>query len=75
MKMITLFMPEAYLRRADELVEDKRFPNRSEEFRFIIMSYLDKEFGGRAVIAKTVDIQPEEISKEIEMELAKPSEN
>lgn len=72
MKMITLFMPEAYLERAGDLVKLNRFPNRSEAFRHMIMLYLDNEFGGKINTIKgnenstTVKNGEEEIPQEEE---------
>ncbi|RLI36623.1 CopG family transcriptional regulator [Candidatus Bathyarchaeota archaeon] len=48
MKLITLYLPESYLRALDELVEKRYYPSRAEAIRAAIRDLLNKEFWGRA---------------------------
>ena len=48
MKLITLYLPESYLRALDELVEKRYYPSRAEAIRVAIRDLLNKEFWGKA---------------------------
>jgi len=43
MKLITVHIPEAYLKGLDELVKNKMYPNRSEAIRVAIRDLLKRE--------------------------------
>ena len=45
--MITLYLPEAYLKALDELVEKRYYPSRAEAIRVAIRDLLNREFWGR----------------------------
>ncbi len=47
MKLITLYLPESYLRALDELVEKRYYPSRAEAIRVAIRDLLNREFWGR----------------------------
>ena len=47
MKLITLYLPESYLRALDELVKKRYYPSRAEAIRVAIRDLLNKEFWGR----------------------------
>jgi len=74
MKMITLYLPEPIIDYIDELVKQKRFPNRSEGLRVIIQIYIDEDkrfrihgLGGVPIQhAEKIEAQPESKSSEIE---------
>jgi len=42
MKHVSVQIPESYLRQLDELVEKRRFPNRSEAIRKAILNLIIK---------------------------------
>ncbi len=44
MKLITVHLPEATVQALDDLVRQKKFPNRSEAIRFAIHDLLRDEF-------------------------------
>ena len=46
MKLITVHLPEAYLKGLDELVKNKMYPNRSEAIRVAIRDLLKRELWG-----------------------------
>jgi Arc/MetJ-type ribon-helix-helix transcriptional regulator len=43
MRLITLHIPEVYLRDLEELVTEKYYPNRAEAIRIAIKDLLDDE--------------------------------
>ena len=43
MKMITLYVPELYLKKLDELIDMGHFPNRSEAIRVSIRDLIRNE--------------------------------
>ena len=43
MRLITLFVPDYLLKRIDDLVKEKKYPNRSETIRLAIKDLLEKE--------------------------------
>lgn len=43
MKLITLYLPESYIKALDQLVTDKFYPNRAEAIRVAIKDLLDAE--------------------------------
>lgn len=48
MKLITLYLPEAYIRALDRLVNEKRtYPNRAEAIRIAVRDLLNVEAWGR----------------------------
>ena len=47
MKLITVYLPESYLRALDELVEERYYPSRAEAIRVAIRDLLNKEFWRR----------------------------
>lgn len=47
MKLITVFMPEPYLRGLKQLVDDGYYPNRAEAIRAAVRDMLSKELWGR----------------------------
>ena len=47
MKLITLYLPESYLRALDELVKKRYYPSRAEAIRVAIRDLLNREFWGR----------------------------
>jgi len=46
-KLITVYLPESYLRALDELVEERYYPSRAEAIRVAIRDLLNKEFWRR----------------------------
>ena len=46
-KLITLYLPESYLRALDELVKKRYYPSRAEAIRVAIRDLLNREFWGR----------------------------
>ena len=51
-RLITLYLPESYLRALDELVEERYYPSRAEAIRVAIRDLLNKEFWGKAEKAR-----------------------
>jgi len=47
MRLITLYLPEAYLKALDELVEKRYYPSRAEAIRVAIRDLLNREFWGK----------------------------
>jgi len=47
MRLITLYLPEAYLKALDELVERRYYPSRAEAIRVAIRDLLNREFWGK----------------------------
>lgn len=47
MKLITLHLPEPYIRALDELVNEKYYPNRAEAIRTAVRDLLSVEAWGR----------------------------
>ena len=43
MKLITLYLPEPYIRALDRLVDEKYYPNRAEAIRVAIRDLLNVE--------------------------------
>ena len=53
MKLITLHLPEPYIKALDRLVNEKFYPNRAEAIRVAIRDLLTVEAWGRKNIGKT----------------------
>ncbi|MCW3986046.1 MAG: ribbon-helix-helix domain-containing protein [Candidatus Bathyarchaeota archaeon] len=47
MKLITLYLPEPYIRALDSLVNEQYYPNRAEAIRIAIRDMLSVEVWGR----------------------------
>ena len=47
MKLITVYLPESYLKALDELVEERYYPSRAEAIRVAIRDLLNREFWGK----------------------------
>jgi len=47
-KLVTVKMPEVYVRGIDELVKAGKYASRSELIRFAVRELLDRELWGRA---------------------------
>lgn len=47
MRLITLHLPEPYIRALDQLVKEKFYPNRAEAIRVAIRDLLAAEVWGR----------------------------
>jgi Arc/MetJ-type ribon-helix-helix transcriptional regulator len=43
MKLITLYLPEPYIKALDRLVNEKYYPNRAEAIRVAIHDLIDTE--------------------------------
>lgn len=43
MKLITLYLPEPYIKMLDQLVDEKFYPNRAEAIRVAIRDLLNEE--------------------------------
>jgi len=46
-KLITVYLPESYLKALDELVEERYYPSRAEAIRVAIRDLLNREFWGK----------------------------
>ena len=53
MRLITLHLPEPYIKALDQLVKEKYYPNRAEAIRVAIRDLLTVEAWGRRDIGKT----------------------
>jgi len=53
MKLITLHLPEPYIKALDRLVSEKYYPNRAEAIRVAVRDLLTVEAWGRKNIGKT----------------------
>ncbi|MEM2937461.1 MAG: ribbon-helix-helix domain-containing protein [Candidatus Bathyarchaeia archaeon] len=47
MKMITLYLPEPYIKALDQLVNERFYPNRAEAIRVAIRDLIDNEIWRR----------------------------
>ncbi|HEY4675133.1 MAG TPA: ribbon-helix-helix domain-containing protein [Candidatus Bathyarchaeia archaeon] len=47
MKLITLYLPETYLKALDQLVTENYYPNRAEAIRVAIHDLISDEVWGR----------------------------
>lgn len=47
MKMITLYLPETYIKALDQLVGERFYPNRAEAIRVAIRDLINTEVWGR----------------------------
>ena len=57
MKIVTVFLPEEYLSILEKLVEQGRFPNRSEAIRVAVRDLIKTEY---QISIRTSDIISEE---------------
>ncbi len=57
MKIVTVFLPEEYLGILEKLVEQGRFPNRSEAIRVAVRDLVKTEY---QISVKTKDVISEE---------------
>ncbi len=57
MKIVTVFLPEEYLGILEKLVEQGRFPNRSEAIRVAVRDLVKTEF---QISVKTREVMSEE---------------
>jgi len=53
MRLITLYLPEPYIKALDRLVNEKFYPNRAEAIRVAVRDLLTVEAWGRKNIGKT----------------------
>ena len=44
MKLITLYLPEPYIKMLDQLVNERFYPNRAEAIRVAIRDLINDEF-------------------------------
>jgi Arc/MetJ-type ribon-helix-helix transcriptional regulator len=47
MKLITLYLPETYIKALDQLVDERFYPNRAEAIRVAIRDLISAEVWGR----------------------------
>lgn len=47
MKLITLYLPETYIKALDQLVAERFYPNRAEAIRFAIRDLINSEVWSR----------------------------
>jgi antitoxin ParD1/3/4 len=47
MKLITLYLPETYIKLLDQLVTERFYPNRAEAIRVAIRDLINEEVWGR----------------------------
>jgi len=47
MKLITLYLPEPYIKALDQLVNERFYPNRAEAIRVAIRDLINDEVVGR----------------------------
>ncbi len=57
MKIVTVFLPEEYLGILEKLVEQGRFPNRSEAIRVAVRDLIKTEY---QIGIKTAEVTSEE---------------
>ncbi|MGB9714248.1 MAG: ribbon-helix-helix domain-containing protein [Candidatus Bathyarchaeales archaeon] len=50
MKLITLYLPETYLKALDQLVNEKFYPNRAEAIRVAIRDLINSEVWRRSKV-------------------------
>ena len=50
MKLITLYLPEPYIKMLDKLVNDKFYPNRAEAIRVAIRDLINDEIARRKFV-------------------------
>jgi Arc/MetJ-type ribon-helix-helix transcriptional regulator len=47
LKLITLYLPETYIKALDQLVDERFYPNRAEAIRIAIHDLISAEVWGR----------------------------
>lgn len=47
MRLITLYLPETYIKALDQLVDERFYPNRAEAIRVAIRDLISAEVWGR----------------------------
>jgi len=52
MKLITLYLPESYIKALDQLVAEKFYPNRAEAIRFAIHDLINSEVWRRKILGE-----------------------
>jgi len=45
MKIVTVHLPELYIKALDEIIKKKEFPNRAEAIRYAVRDFIFKELG------------------------------
>lgn len=45
MRIVTVYLPEPYVEALDQLVKQKRYPNRAEAVRCAVRDFIFKELG------------------------------
>ena len=50
MKMITLYLPEPYIKALNQLVNEKFYPNRAEAIRVAIRDLINDEVWRRKIV-------------------------
>ncbi len=50
MKLITLYLPEPYIKALDSLVDDRYYPNRAEAIRIAVRDLLNTEVWRKTTI-------------------------
>ncbi len=43
MKIVSLYLPEGYIKQLDQLVEEKFYPNRNEAIRMAVRDLINSE--------------------------------
>jgi len=49
-KLITLYLPETYIKALDQLVDERFYPNRAEAIRVAIRDLINAEVWGRGAV-------------------------
>jgi len=57
MRVITLHLPELYIRALDQLVNEKYYPNRAEAIRTAVKDLLDEEIWEVCSLSPTLNSQ------------------
>lgn len=72
MKMVTLYLPPAYIKTLDELVDDGFYPCRAEAIRFAVRDLLTahKKFGNTVHLQPRIDYKPPSPQKILAIEHA-----
>ncbi|MGC9071544.1 MAG: ribbon-helix-helix domain-containing protein [Acidilobus sp.] len=57
MKLVTVKMPDLYVRGIDELVKEEKYSNRSEVIRVAVRELLKRELWGESYLVGKVEVE------------------
>jgi Predicted transcriptional regulators containing the CopG/Arc/MetJ DNA-binding domain len=61
LKLVTVKMPELYVKAIDELVKEEKFSNRSEVIRIAVRELLKRELWGETLLEEAPSLKADEL--------------